>query len=165
MSEFELAMQRRRDMNSGALWASQIKPWLFLGRGTDAANLERLREHRVTHILNVADDVPNFHVNLGEFTYKNLHVGDFGSDKGISRCFGDSIAFLNNVRENDKVVLVHCANGSNRSATVVVAFIMKTETMSFEEALAAVKEKRREAIPLQDNVRELKHWEEEGFPV
>ena len=67
-------------MASGVRWATQISKDIFLGSGRDAENLEKLRENKITHILNVADDVPNFYERIcpGEFVYHNLGVADFG---------------------------------------------------------------------------------------
>lgn len=43
--------------------------------------------HPSAHILNVADDVPNFFENSREFHYLKLSVQDCGQDEGISRVF------------------------------------------------------------------------------
>ena len=63
------ALNQRRQMESGAVWASQILPDLFLGRGADASNKAQLRAHGVTHVLNCADNVPGYFGGFGEFTY------------------------------------------------------------------------------------------------
>ena len=39
-------------------------------------------------------------------------------------------------------LLVHCAEGVSRSASVVVLFLMETQSMTLDEALAFVKSKR-----------------------
>ena len=69
---------------------------LYLGSGKDAMNLQKIRMHGVRYILNVADDIPNFHESNRQsgLIYKNLQVGDFGSDIGISRVFDEAIAFV-----------------------------------------------------------------------
>jgi protein-tyrosine phosphatase len=154
MATLAEALQRRKDKESGALWADSVcPPWLFLGSGQDASNLEKLRAHQVTHILNVADDVPCFHESL--FTYQCLNVGDFGTDKGISRVFPEAISFARQVQANGGVLLVHCANGSNRSAAVTIAIVMETEKESLLEAFKRVKLAHPPTNPLRDNIREL----------
>lgn len=201
------ALEERRSMQSGKIWASEIRPnFLYLGAGRDAANLEKLREHRVTHILNVADDVENFHP--GEFIYKNLMVTDFGGDKGISRVFTEAYEFVVNIcsggernnggdtsgrnvttrvlenntvgdenTENTDVVadddspgsppifLVHCANGSNRSATVTIALLMLLENLTLAQAFEEVKSKRPSINPLKDNRLELVRFERKRFKL
>ena len=81
-------------MESGEIWASEITPQLYLGAGRDASNLDQLANHRITHVLNVADDVENFHEHEESLTYCNLAVTDFGGDEGISRVFSRAIEFV-----------------------------------------------------------------------
>jgi hypothetical protein len=45
---------------------------VYLGSGAHVSSMDILRSHKVTHILNVADDVENFFPN--DFIYCNLHV-------------------------------------------------------------------------------------------
>lgn len=73
-------------------WATRILPGLYLGNARHAADLTQLHRHRVSHIINAADDVPNYHAD--KFKYKNLHVADMGLDRGIRRVFQDVHAFV-----------------------------------------------------------------------
>ena len=46
-------------MESGSIWATDLHGGrLWLGAGRDARNLEQLRAHGITHVLDCADDVP-----------------------------------------------------------------------------------------------------------
>jgi atypical dual specificity phosphatase len=110
---------------------------------------------RSRHVLNVADDVPNFHE--GRLTYKRLDVRDFGQDAGIARVLVEAFAFLAEREARKEPCLVHCAAGANRSATIVIAWIMKRSECKLEEAWAAVKAKRPGIVPLRDNRNAL--WE------
>jgi hypothetical protein len=116
------------NMESGIVWASNIfNGKIWLGAGRDAQNLKKLVECEITHIVNCADDVPNFHQSMEKFTYLNLFVADFGCDVGIARVFAQAFNFVKNAMDScsDNRILIHCANGSNRSATVAVAVLMK----------------------------------------
>eukprot|EP00466_Bigelowiella_natans_P014121 jgi/Bigna1/83075/fgenesh1_pg.101_\ len=68
----------------------EILPFLYLGSGESAKKKDDLKNLGITDIMNVADDVPNFHPN--DFKYTNLHVADFGQDEdrilieGSCRC-------------------------------------------------------------------------------
>lgn len=159
-------------MNSGEIWADEILPGkLWIGAGRDAQNLTKLKENNITHILNVADDVPNYYKNSSEIKleYLCLKVVDFGGDTGISRVFKDAATFVahahspqtptndttkEKVEEESKErqgrVLIHCANGSNRSATILLAVLMQNNNMSLAEAWELSRSKRR-IQPLQDN--------------
>jgi protein-tyrosine phosphatase len=140
-------------------FASEIfEGFLWLGSGRDAQNLDSLQEYKITHILNVADDVPNYFPD--KFVYHNLHVADFGQDKGISRVFESAFKFVEEVKAHEGGrVLVHCAAGINRSATVVVALMMHFEPeATLADAFRKVLAKRR-ISPFRDNREQLLAWE------
>ena len=85
------------------------------GELEEAARIHRetLEALGITHVLNVADDVPNFHEGAG-IEYCNLSVGDFGTDVGISRVFPTALGFVRSALESPGGrVLIHC--GTTRS--------------------------------------------------
>ena len=163
----------------------------------DKRSPTQLQEVGITHIVNVADDVPCFHEALGTFIYQRLDVADFGADKGIARVFHDAAAFVRSALKPAEVstvepaveptevpksdtestgvpagvpvstgagkVLVHCANGSNRSATVTIALLMLLRTMSLKEAWDHVVAKRPACCPLKDNRAQLLAFEAELY--
>ncbi|KAI6654025.1 hypothetical protein LOD99_2872 [Oopsacas minuta] len=113
---------------SGFFSKSNIQPWngaeiydneLYFGGAIATDNLKKLKAHKVAHIMNVANDVPNHHPN--EFTYINLKVRDMEQDEGISRVFDQAFEKLDKImKQDDARVLVHCAVGLNRSATILL---------------------------------------------
>ena len=55
-------------------------------------------------------------------------------------------------------MLIHCAKGRGRSATVLAAYLMKTEGMSFD-AVRDLLHSRRELVKLEDRHRRvLESW-------
>ena len=188
LREMEEALARRRAIANGEIWASRIpcslanrvsgspsddrgtQVKLFLGSGQDASNVEKLRENGVTHIVNVADDVENFHP--GQFVYCNLNVTDFGGDVGISRVFEQAADFIRKATlncESDEPgvgpgILVHCANGSNRSSAVVIACLMILQGLDLETAFDTVKKAHKKTHPLGDNRKQLMDFERSLYP-
>ena len=79
---------------------------LLLGPGRAACDLDLLQKHNVTHVLNVADDVPVPSAVQQAMEYCCLGVGDFGADAGISRVFETALAFVRPVMEGEGAVLV-----------------------------------------------------------
>ena len=153
MTEMERALARRRAMASGEIWADEIVDGkLWLGAGRDAQNLSQLRAHGITHVLNVADDVPNFHEAEADLTYLCLKITDFGG--GSRHAYPAAVEFVRESWARASTagrVLVHCANGSNRSATVTIAVCMDLLDLTLAEAWALVCERRKAAAPLADN--------------
>ena len=117
--------------------------------------LAQSEAHHITHVLNCADDVPNFHEQEG-LTYLRLDIADFGGDAGACRTFPCAIEFVSQASGR---VLIHCANGSNRSATVTVAVCMGLFNMNLAQAWSLVRSRRPQTLPLADNRKELLFFE------
>ena len=89
-------------------------------------------------------------------TYLCLGLVDFGGDEGSARVFPDAVSFVvHALADPDARVLVHCANGSNRSATVTIAVCMSLLEVRLAAAWALVLTRREQAAPLADNRRQL----------
>jgi len=141
--------------------AEVVAEFIYVGGKQSAQNLEELEQRKITHILNVADDVENFFPD--KFHYTNLHVADFGQDEGISRIFPDAIAFVKKVKEENGRVLIHCFAGQNRSVTVTTAVLMELYGWPLDKAFLHVRSKREGAFPFPDNQEELMRWELQKF--
>ena len=104
--------------------ASHITSGLFLGDYSDASNLDALRARNICRVLNVASECP-----VSKEVEKNLltmHVRlDDHSDENISLHFDECLAFIRQGIERGEGVLVHCRMGISRSATIVLAYLMK----------------------------------------
>lgn len=140
-------------------WADEVLPYLYLGSAKDAHDLEGLNEHKITHILNCADDVAD--VFPGQFQYKRLEVKDFGEDEGISRVFQDACTYIDDIRRsNGKCrVLVHCFAGQNRSVTITIAALMLMNKENLLDTYKYVRSKRPRACPFLDNRVQLLEFE------
>lgn len=160
---------KEKQLESREPWADEIRMLrdestgfkLYLGTRYDAKNLKQLRAHGVTYILNVSDDVPNYHENDPEsgLVYKKLNVADFGADPGISRVFDDAIAFVEEAMAKPTNVIVHCAHGSNRSPAIVVALAMYLKKVPLSVANEAVCKDRKHVYMMSDNLKELVAYE------
>ncbi|CAG8486423.1 24512_t:CDS:2 [Cetraspora pellucida] len=124
-------------------YASHIIPGLYLGRLNSliaASDQSWLKEHKITHILTVADSIsPSF---PGLFKYKVISIRDHPS-QNISRHFEEMFEFIQSVLDQEGgKILVHCHQGVSRSASVVIAYIMRSQQVSLDHALKLVKERR-----------------------
>jgi protein-tyrosine phosphatase len=160
MSELKNVIDTRNEAQRSK-WASQVfGEWYFLGSAKDAKNLDALRSHGITHVLNVSDDVPNYYEDTQRnIAYRKLNVKDFGSDSGIARVFPDAFQFIISAKANGGKILVHCMAGQNRSVTVTVAFVMYFEKKSLRESFEFVRIVRKNVCPFRDNREQLVHYE------
>ncbi|XP_076903340.1 dual specificity protein phosphatase 1-like [Bidens hawaiensis] len=134
---------------------SQIEEGLYLGSVEAANNKTLLKSLNITHVLTVASSIPPPYPN--DFTYKTLDVHDRG-DVNIARFFDDCFSYITEAKRTGSV-LVHCFAGRSRSATIVVAYLMKTHGMSSSKALKLVKSKRGVVAPNAGFVLQLQSYE------
>ena len=79
-------------------------------------------------------------------------------DQDISSHFQAAFDFISNAKDN---VLVHCHAGISRSATIVLSYLMKHRNISFVDARAFLKTKRRCICPNSGFVKQLEKYEKE----
>ncbi|KAG3274831.1 dual specificity protein phosphatase 19 [Ictidomys tridecemlineatus] len=134
-----------------------IKPWLLLGSQDAAHDLDVLKKHKVTHILNVAYGVEN--AFFSEFTYKSISILDL-PETNILSYFPECFEFIEQAKMKDGVVLVHCNAGVSRAAAIVIGFLMNSEEISFTSAFALVKNARPSICPNSGFVEQLRTYQE-----
>lgn len=116
----------------------EILPHLYLGSAKNSADLAQLKKYGITYILNVTANVPNMFENEKNFKYLQIPISDHWS-QNLSSFFPQAIKFIDEARNNNKGVLVHCLAGISRSVTVTVAYLMNRECMSLNRAYDHVK--------------------------
>jgi len=145
----------------GAFPSEIYHQFLFLGSYENVKNKKMLHSLGITHILNMADELENPY-SPEEFIYKACGVNDTSKDD-IRKHFNDAIDFIENARSSNSKnkVLVHCAMGISRSSAIVIAWIMKHNSWSFERSRDYVKMYRSCIKPNPGFVNQLKIFETE----
>ncbi|KAM9727494.1 dual specificity protein phosphatase 19-like isoform 1-T2 [Menidia menidia] len=130
-----------------------VRPFLLLASQDAAHDIDTLRKHQVSHVLNVAYGVPNLFPE--EITYKTLQILDL-PETPITSYLEESSCFIDRAREQDGVVLVHCNAGVSRSSSVAIGYLMLREGLMFDHALGQVKLARPAAKPNAGFLQQLK---------
>lgn len=124
---------------------SEIMPCLYIGNERDASDLDLLRHHGIDHILNVTSQLP-LHFEGKGINYLRLPALDNGS-QNLQQYFHNALQFIEEADKKGGKVLVHCQAGVSRSATVAIAYVMKTLRLNMLEAFRFVKAKRPIVAP------------------
>jgi len=131
----------------------KITDKLYLGNECGAHNQEMLTKLGITHIL-VAGNY--LHQKFPK-NYKYLKL------PLIDRPKQDLFAHLQDAFDyidSGEKVLVHCAGGMSRSASIVIAYVMVKNKWKYEETYKFLKEKRPIVCPNEGFVTQLKQLEE-----
>ena len=77
--------------------------------------------------------------------------------------FEDSSRFIAEGEEKGERTLVHCQQGVSRSATIVIASLMKQRRWSRNEAFTFVKNARQLISPNPNYMEQLLSWQEQMY--
>lgn len=134
-------------------YINKITDKVYLGCVEGAKQEEYLKEVGVTNVLTCLN-TSNDHKIL-TIEQKVLEVVDEEGAK-IIKFFKDAITYIEN---SFGKVYVHCWAGISRSATIVIAYLMWKNKLSYNEAYWSVKNKRKFISPNDGFVRQLKEFE------
>jgi dual specificity phosphatase 12 len=117
---------------------------IWLGDLAASENVAALDEHRITHVLTILDYRP---APLDERRmYFYIHADDLQSTDLLTREFDRAFHFLDQGHE----VLIHCQAGMSRSATIAAMYLMRKYSLTRDQALERLREKRRHS-PVMPN--------------
>eukprot|EP00667_Euglena_gracilis_P026772 EG_transcript_32519 len=123
----------------------EVRPGLFIGSLDAAEDRQLLSRSGITHILTMNGDRPCF-PHLFRYEVKRTRNEDRAR---LLEYLPQNIAFIRSALEEEPrgKVLVHCTRGVNRSGSMVVAYLMWKEGLSFERALREARQARPQIEP------------------
>ncbi|WOO78923.1 Dual specificity protein phosphatase PPS1 [Vanrija pseudolonga] len=160
---------------------SRILPFLYLGNLEHASNAFMLSALGITHVVSVGEsllDVPSEHDPMHGYIGANTlasearagriqvldlaDVRDDGNDP-LRPVIARACEWMEQARAAGGSVLVHCRVGVSRSASIVMAYLMKYRRMGLMDAYLVTRARRLNVL-IQPNLRffhELFGWEAE----
>ena len=118
---------------------STITQALFLGNRRDAEDLQSLKANGITHIVQAMPPTQFQSPYPDDFVYHIVNVED-SSFENLGWYFGQIVEWVDDAIKNGGKVFVHCMAGMSRSASLVIAYIMYSQSLSLDDAYKFVKE-------------------------
>ena len=141
---------------------SKIFPFLWLGSKINAYDHELLMgkkeiPKKVTLVINISKKIENKFEDEG-IIYIQIPLHD-NIDSPIMNFFEETFHHIERARIRNEIVFVHCHKGISRSATIVIAYIMRFLEKKFLDALKITEEIRPIVEPNIGFIRQLQHYE------
>ncbi len=120
------------------------------------ARQQKLEKRGITAVLSLGDPPPWSipYPTVTGIIYHRIAIKDSDSSQIVEH-FEEACKFIH---ENERV-LVHCAAGVSRSATICIAYLMKHHGLSLNSAYMAVKCVRGIICPNLGFMKQLAEWE------
>jgi atypical dual specificity phosphatase len=131
----------------------QIDKHLYISDQDAARNLDHLKKEGIKKILIAGSYLQPWFLN--DFDYKQLAWEDSLKQK-ILPDLDEALRFLQNTKQK---TLVHCAQGISRSGSLIVAYLMKKHSISYDEALQMARSKSPRICPNPSFETQLRSWE------
>ena len=135
---------------------AHIEQHVYLANYFAAKSRSKLTAAAITHILVCAGELPQALASDASLTY--LTLAGLADNPSCKLPLAESLAFIDQARDAGGHVLCHCAAGGSRSASVVIAWLMRDQRLTYDEALASVRE-RRHVQPNLGFEEQLRAWE------
>ncbi|KAL1923830.1 uncharacterized protein VTP21DRAFT_8810 [Calcarisporiella thermophila] len=136
--------------------------FLYLGSElTRPSQLDELASRGIKRILNMAEECPDDVAGLRDrFIYKKVNASDNVEMKDVDACITEAIQFIDDARNANEPIFVHCKAGRSRSVTVVLAYLIRHYRWPLKAAYRHVFRVRPGICPNLGFVAELLRIEE-----
>ncbi|EFC48918.1 LRR and dual specificity phosphatase domain-containing protein [Naegleria gruberi] len=155
-----------------------IEPTLYLGCKQSSSHYSTLKNIGITHILTIASEFnPRFHdreySSLPDFTEKLSFIESSHEfvtkhvkmketqNTDLIATFEECLPFIEegtDQSQGPRKILIHCHVGINRSASIVIMYLMKKNQWTLNESLKFVRDKRPIVLPMPEFVKQLKQY-------
>eukprot|EP01084_Bolivina_argentea_P054709 100317_1 len=144
-----------------------LKDELFIGNASMSENKRIITDLGINYIVNVTETDYDLEDDIKQnIQYLKLSIDDLpiesdrmGKYFEIANKFMDN-ALLNNNKNKKNKILVHCEAGRSRSATIIIAYLMKSRKYSLCNAYIHVKKCRPRIKPNNGFLNKLIEYEQ-----
>jgi len=139
---------------------TQVLPQLYIGTQEDAEQEEKMISLGITHIVSI----------VGGGRYKDIckhmyiPLRDNGSSDLLKK-LENSYDFMVESQNYGNKLFIHCQLGQNRSASLLIGFLMRYKKLSLHEAYTLLKEKRELIHPHKKYIEQLRELDKKLYKV
>lgn len=136
---------------------AHVDTFVFLGSKLHSEEVDVISRLGCSNVLNCSQDLPNCFESDNaavKARYCRLPIVD-DSSQDMTEAIAVGTEFLRNCCSRGERVLIHCAEGKSRSATIVIAFLMQQHGWSHFQALSHVQAARAIVQPNPGFMRQL----------
>lgn len=134
----------------------EVVPGLYIGHVGSATDVSVLESRKIRRIVDLSQ---KSYKPVAGTTVLRLDVPDV-SGFDISQVFPLTNGFISrSLKSDDEPVLVHCAWGISRSASVVLAYLMKHHNLSLSDSIKHLRSKRSIIKPNRGFMQFLRQYE------
>ncbi|CAD5210217.1 unnamed protein product [Bursaphelenchus okinawaensis] len=126
---------------------TEILDFMFLGSQEDALDRNFISKLPIQKVINISEKCPRSDLILNdERHFLRIPVNDT-YDAKLSPFFEKAYEFIEDARRSNQKVLVHCLAGISRSATLAIAYVMRRNKLTAEDAYKFVQTRRPSISP------------------
>uniref|UniRef100_A0A914DID7 protein-tyrosine-phosphatase n=1 Tax=Acrobeloides nanus TaxID=290746 RepID=A0A914DID7_9BILA len=140
---------------------TKILDFLYLGSQNDALDPQVIEKYKITKVINLSESCPKPDSVADDIQhFLRIPIKDSYCAKLLPH-FETAYAFLEDARQRNEKVLVHCLAGISRSATLAIAYIMRSKGLASDEAYKFVKALRPSISPNFNFMGQLLEYEKQ----
>jgi len=156
-------MANNSTLDPSQLPSSIIEGTLYLGSFAHARNLKIFHQLNIGLVINCAREIPNYHSDP-TIKYFKMDLND-DTHFNLMPFFDQVFDVLNQHNNQQQAVLFHCASGCSRSASMVIAYLMKLNGWTLKQSYDYVKEHRSKIKPNPGFIECLIGYEKQLYPT
>ena len=135
---------------------TKVLEFLYLGDLDNSLDRFLLEDEGITHVLSVLDGSKK---KYSKFKYYIIDIKDYPW-VNISKYFSKAVHFIHKARMANTGCLVHCGMGISRSVTIILAYLVTTTRLPWQQCLQAIQGIRPEAGPNSGFIRQLTEYQD-----
>ena len=141
----ELNMDNNEVKKSDEDYSEIIKDFLFISGYKTASTLSDLQNLKITNIINCSGDLCE-NLEFSGIHYLTLNIRDNVSEN-IECIFYKCINYIDEAKEKNGRILIHCYKGVSRSVSVLISYLIYLYKWTYDKAFDFVQLKRPVANP------------------